>query len=92
MNGGETNADRANADDPTAWRPPIDALSAILQKSSGGNSATGFGDPEIQLSPFSWAMMPRAGDAHSDKIGPPFYSLDGTGAGAMLGVKRTRRP
>src|SRR5258707_10049675 len=65
MNGGETNADGANADNPTAWRPPCDALSAILQKSSGGNSATGFGDPEIQLSPFSWAMMPTATDRAS---------------------------
>jgi hypothetical protein len=31
MNGSEANADSANADDPTAWRPPFDALSAILQ-------------------------------------------------------------
>src|SRR5437867_2523397 len=41
MHGGETNADGANADDPTARRPPFDDLSAILQKSSRGNSATG---------------------------------------------------
>jgi hypothetical protein len=31
MNGSEANADGANTDDPTAWRPPFDALSAILQ-------------------------------------------------------------
>jgi hypothetical protein len=31
MNGGKTNADGANADEPTASRPPFDALSAILQ-------------------------------------------------------------
>jgi hypothetical protein len=63
MNGGETNAD-----DPTASRPPFDALSAILQKSSGGNSTTGFGiisGPEIQLSPFGWAMTPITTDRTS---------------------------
>jgi hypothetical protein len=32
MNGSETNADGANAYDLTAWRPPFDALSAILQR------------------------------------------------------------
>jgi hypothetical protein len=43
MNGGETKADRANADDPTAWRPPFDALSAR-------NRAAGIALPGSELS------------------------------------------
>src|SRR6266446_6233854 len=61
MNGGETNADGANADDPTAWRPPFDALSAILQKSSGANSAIGFGiiSRDYRLAPWTVNVQPR---------------------------------
>src|SRR6516162_883159 len=48
MNG----VDGANADDPTAWRPPFDALSTILQKWSGGNralSTTAVATPAMQV-------------------------------------------